>query len=138
VGGDVGGGRGQTTAGRRSWYFASLGSKAGAAKETRVFGLGGFLAGQFRLESGAAIDAAAPALRAPRRRAAAGTLLAFAGCTTALVVITEDARVGGLGVTALATADPYGVTSARDRHYGAGRSVDMMDKAPTTASRRPP
>jgi ATP-binding cassette, subfamily B, bacterial len=98
--------RGQTPSMRRAWYFTGLASRAPAAKETRVFGLDGFLTDRFAEEFTSAIAAGSAGLRTLRLRSVACGVVAFAGCAAALLAIGLDAGSQGIGITALATLVP--------------------------------
>ena len=93
--------RGQTVAMRRAWYFTGIGTKARSAKEVRVFGLARFVADMYREYFSTAIRAGHAGLRGLHRRAAVCLLLVLAGYATALIVITDAARLHEIGLRSL-------------------------------------
>ena len=84
---------------RRARYYSDLALGSGAAKELRVFGLGGFLLDRFLSHC----QAAAMSVRAVRRVSQRRIPLAFAGLATAvtlpLLVIGVQAGTGHLSLT---------------------------------------
>jgi ATP-binding cassette subfamily B protein len=98
--------RGQTTAMRRSWYFIGLGMKERDAKEVRVFGLSGFIAGRFHTEHLEALRGGATALTRLHRRALICFLVVVCGYAVALFGIADAARTHAIGLGTLATVLP--------------------------------
>jgi ATP-binding cassette subfamily B protein len=98
--------RGQTAVMRRAWYFTGVGSKARDAKEVRVFGLAGFVAGRYRRDYIAAITAGLPGLRGLHRRAASCFAVVLAGYVLALWTIAAAARDGSIDLRVLAIVLP--------------------------------
>jgi ATP-binding cassette subfamily B protein len=90
---------GQTGRLRRAGYYRDVALGAEAAKELRVFGLGGFLVGRFRAEQEAAAASARLVRQVSHRRvpAAVGCLsVVLTGC---LAVIAVQAAAGHLSLT---------------------------------------
>ncbi len=98
--------RGQTTEMRRAWYLIGVGSKVRDAKEVRVFGLAGFLAGRFRAEYRSAIEVGQTGLADLHRKAGLAFLIVLTGYSTALVTVAELARHGRISLTSLAILLP--------------------------------
>jgi ATP-binding cassette subfamily B protein len=98
--------RGQTTVMRRAWYFTGVGSKARDAKEIRVFGLAGFVAGQYRHWYAEAIRAGQAGLRGLHTRAGLCFGVVLAGYALSVFVITDAARAHEIGLRSLAILLP--------------------------------
>jgi ATP-binding cassette subfamily B protein len=98
--------RGQTTTLRRAWYLAGVGTKVRDAKEVRVFGLGGFVAGRFTDEYRSTIDTAQNGMRDIHRRAVIGFSIVIVGYAVALSAIAHGALNGTLELQGLAIVLP--------------------------------
>jgi ATP-binding cassette subfamily B protein len=96
----------QTTAMRRSWYLAAVGTKARDAKEVRVFGLTHFLSGRFAQVYAEAVRAGESGLRTVHQRALVCWALVFGGFGLALALIVRAARDGTIDLHALAVLVP--------------------------------
>jgi ATP-binding cassette subfamily B protein len=91
---------------RRAWYFLSLGTKAPAAKEVRVFGLRNFVDAGFRNNFIETMRKGDLGLRRLHGRAAGCLVVVVAAYAVACTAIGNAAVSGHLGLTALATALP--------------------------------
>jgi ATP-binding cassette, subfamily B, bacterial len=102
---------------RRAGYFRDVALDSGAAKELRVFGLGGFLLGRFRTEQEAAVASAQAGRRAGLRRLPVAITCLALVVTGCLVVIALQAAGGHLSLTLTAfyaqavTMSVSGITS---------------------------
>jgi ATP-binding cassette, subfamily B, bacterial len=105
--------RSQAASMRYAWYLIGVGTRAGDAKEMRVFGLADFVAGRFGDEYGRAIRTASAGLNDLHRRVVIGFLLVLGAYGLALWEIVRQALDGGLGIAALAILIPMlAVTSS--------------------------
>jgi ATP-binding cassette, subfamily B, bacterial len=90
---------GQTGRLRRAGYYRDMALGAEAAKELRVFGLGGFLVGRFRAAQEAASDSGGSARRVSHQRVPAAIACLAVVLTGCLVVIAVQAVGGHLSLT---------------------------------------
>jgi ATP-binding cassette, subfamily B, bacterial len=102
---------------RRAGYFRDVALDSGAAKELRVFGLGGFLLGRFRTEQEAAVASARAGRRASLRRLPVAITCLALVVTGCLAAIALQAAGGHLSLTLTAfyaqavTMSVSGITS---------------------------
>jgi ATP-binding cassette, subfamily B, bacterial len=104
--------RTQTADMRRAWYLTDVGSKARDAKEVRVFGLAGFIAGRYAAHFRESVSVARVGLRGLRLRAAACFTAVAGSYVLAFYTVVDAEQAHQISIGSLAVLLPMMAVAA--------------------------